>query len=79
MLCCFAAILLVTNLLCLDFEYLGEPTLEWGGPILDREVLKNTPTPLFEQSLKFIAHGRIFERLQYIPVGIKPKLKIPGD
>jgi len=26
-------------------------------------VLENMPTPLFEQPLKFIAHGRIFESL----------------
>ena len=30
------------------------------------EVLENTPTPLFEQPLKLIAHGRILERLRYI-------------
>ena len=31
-------------------------------------VLENTPTSLFEQILKFIAHGHIFERLQYMQV-----------
>ena len=28
-------------------------------------TLKNTPTPLFEEPLKFITHGRIFKRLWY--------------
>ena len=46
---------------------LGGPTFEIGGPIFESEVLEITPTPLFEQPLKIIAHsGRIFERLQYI-------------
>ena len=36
------------------------------GLFLGERVLKNTPTPLFEQPLKFIAHGRIFESLQYL-------------
>ena len=47
------------------------PTFEWGGPILRERVLESTSTPLFEQPLKFIADGRIFERLQYLYVGIK--------
>ena len=35
-----------------------------GVDLLSRErVLENTPIPLFEQPLKFIAHGRIFKRL----------------
>ena len=35
-----------------------------GMGLFSRErVLENMPTPLFEQPLKFIAHGRIFERL----------------
>ena len=29
-------------------------------------TLENTPTPLFEEPLKFIAHDRIFERLWYM-------------
>jgi len=48
------------------FEYLGGPTFEWGGPI--ERVLESTPTPLFEQPLKFIAHGCTFERLRYMLV-----------
>ena len=32
-----------------------------GGRTLG-EILENTPIPLFEQPLKLIAHGRIFER-----------------
>ena len=28
-------------------------------------TLKNNPTPLFEEPLKFIVHGHIFERLLY--------------
>jgi len=64
---CFAAILFVIALqICRVwiFEYLGGPTFEWGGPILGRGVLENTPTPLFEQPLKFIAYGRIFKSLR---------------
>ena len=37
----------------------------WVGLFSRERVLENMPTPLFEQTLKFIAHGRIFERLQY--------------
>ena len=44
---------------------LGGPTFKMGGPILESEVLENTPTPLFEQPLKFITYGHIFERLRY--------------
>ena len=37
-----------------------------GVGLFSRErVLENTPTPLFGQPLKFIAHGRIFESLRY--------------
>jgi len=43
----------------------------WVGLLLNgvdlfsgERVLKNMPTPLFEQPLKFIAHGHIFESLQ---------------
>ena len=32
---------------------------------MGERVLKNTPTPLIEQSFKFIAHGHIFEILRY--------------
>jgi len=40
-----------------------------GVDLLSGErVLKNMPTPLFEQPLKFMAHGRIFESLQYGPI-----------
>jgi len=35
------------------------------GLFLAERVPEITPTPLFEQPLKFIAHGHIFERLQY--------------
>jgi len=34
-----------------------------AGLFLGERVLENTPTLLFEQPLKFIAHGRIFESL----------------
>ena len=36
--------------------------------IFERNIttLENTPTSLFLEPLKFIAHGRIFERLRYI-------------
>ena len=38
-----------------------------GIGLFSRErVLENTPTPLFEQPLKFIAHGHIFKYLQYM-------------
>jgi len=38
--------------------------LSSGIGLFSRErVLENTPTPLFEQPLKFIALGCIFERL----------------
>ena len=43
------------------------PTFETGGPIFGRGP-RNTPILLFEQPLKFIAHGHIFERLQYVRV-----------
>ena len=33
------------------------------GLFSGERVLESTPTPLFEPSLKFIAHGRIFESL----------------
>ena len=66
---CFAAILFVISLqicyVCI-FEYLG-------GPIFGREVLENTPTPLFDQPLNFIAHGRIFESLRYCTLDAGPE------
>ena len=46
-------------------EYLGGPTFEWDGLFLRERVLENMPSPCFEQALKFIAHGHIFERLWY--------------
>ena len=42
-----------------DLLSIGWAYFEWRGPIFEREVLENTPTPLFEQPLKFIAHGRV--------------------
>jgi len=36
------------------------------GLFSGERVLENTPTPLFEQPLKFIAHGRIFESLWFL-------------
>ena len=38
------------------------------GHVFKRNItrLENTPTPLFEKSLKFIALGDIFERLWYL-------------
>ena len=41
------------------------------GLFLRERVLENMPTPRFEQPLKFIAHGRIFKRLQYIIMVVK--------
>jgi len=35
--CCYFARYYITNLLCLDFEYLGGPTFKWGGTIFARE------------------------------------------
>ena len=37
------------------------------GVFFERNIttLENTPAPLFVEPLKFIAHGHIFERLQY--------------
>ena len=43
----------ITNL---DFEYLGGPTFDGVGLFLGERILENTPTPLFEQPLKFITH-----------------------
>ena len=70
----FAALLFVIILQILYawiFEYLDGPTLKWGGPTSNgmdlfsgERVLKNTPNSLFEQPLKFVAHGRIFESLR---------------
>ena len=39
------------------------------GLFLGERVLKNTPTPLFEQPLKFITCGRIFESLRCLWMG----------
>jgi len=39
------------------FEYLGGPTFKWGGPISGERVLKNMPTPLFEQPLNSLPMG----------------------
>ena len=36
------------------------------GLLSGERVLENTPTPLFEQPLKFIAHGRIFKSLIFV-------------
>jgi len=36
----------------------------WVGLFSGERVFENTPTPLFEQPLKFIAHGHIFESLR---------------
>ena len=38
------------------------------GLLLGERVPKNTPTPLFEQSRKFITYGRIFESLSMVPI-----------
>jgi len=35
------------------------------GLFSGERVLKNMPTPLIKQPLKFIAHGCIFESLRY--------------
>ena len=43
-------------------DLLSSGACQFSGEV----VLENTPTPLFEQILKFIAHGLIFERLQYM-------------
>ena len=39
-----------------------------GGRIFERNItiLKNTPTTLIEEPLKFITHGRIFELVVYV-------------
>ena len=61
----------------------GGPTFDWGGTILGERaslpkiglphsslrVLEISPTSFFEQPLRFIAHGRIFESLQYNVLG----------
>ena len=38
------------------------------GLFSGERVLENTPTPLFEQPLKFITHERIFESLRFFPI-----------
>jgi len=38
------------------------------GLFSGEKVLENTPTPLFEQPLKFISHGHIFESLWYYTI-----------
>ena len=35
------------------------------GLFSEERILENTPTSLFEQPLRFIAHGHIFESLRY--------------
>ena len=71
MLYCFAAILFVITLqICYVwiFEYLGGPTFEWGEPIFGREGSRKYTHPLFEQLLKFITHGCVFESLGCFPI-----------
>ena len=63
--CYYFAHYCIKNLLCLDFEYLGGPTFPMGWAYFHERVLETTPTPFFEQPLKFI-HERIFERLPYL-------------
>ena len=74
---CFAAILLlaeVTTILAVlfccyfarykyvrIFEYLEGLLLNRLGLFMGERVVENTPTPRFEQPLKFIAHGHIFD------------------
>jgi len=41
------------------------------GQFSGERVLENTPTPLFVQPLKFIAHGRVFKSLWYVHKRIK--------
>ena len=40
----------------------------WDERVFKRNIitLKNTPTPLYEEPLKFITHGCIFEKLWYM-------------
>ena len=37
----------------------------WGGLFSGERILENIPTSFFEQPLRFIAHGHIFESLPY--------------
>ena len=73
--CCNTVCCYITNLFVWIFEYLGGPTFkwdgltfEWGGPTAifsgqrgGQRGLKNTPTPLFEQPLKFITPWAYFQ------------------
>jgi len=70
--CCYTVRFCITNLLCLDFEYLGGPNSNRMGLLSNRvglflgeRVLKNMPTLLFEQPLKFITHG-VFSRAYFM-------------
>jgi len=45
----------------------------WVGLFSGERVLENTPTPLFEQPLNFIALGRIFESLRYCTLDAGPE------
>ena len=47
--CCYTVRYYITNLLCLDFEYLGGPTFGWDGPI--RGFLKIRPPPSLSSHL----------------------------
>ena len=58
--------------------YLGGPTFVMDGAIFESEVLENTPTPLFEQPLKFIAHDMgIFARDYGTANYYKPSMVCP--
>ena len=49
----------------------------WGGHIFERNIttLENAPTPLFEEPLKFIAHGCIF-KMGYIATWASEQLGV---
>ena len=34
------------------------------------QLSKNSPTTFFEEPLKFIPHGRIFNRFQYVTISV---------
>ena len=77
--CCYFAryYMYIADLSCLDFWVLGWvyfqigwATLEWVGLFSRERVVENMHTPLFEQPLKLITHGHIFERLRYVCVSV---------
>jgi len=74
--CCYTVCYFITNLVCLLSNRVCLPSN--GVSLFSGErVLENTPTPIFEQPLKYIAHGHIFKSLRYRFLGRSCNWKVP--